>query len=358
MNNKDFTLIKYGVKFFYAICSVTFISVGSVIGAGFISGRELVSFFGTGNFLPRLIFASVLLSAFFSLLFLIGRNFTNLNALNQKLFKSEKIVSVAILTASFISVSTLLAGVDSLVLSAFNFSFPICSIVLIIAVSLFSKGGIKGVEKLSVTLMPIVVIVATFMIIKKGDLGYSKTSSAGGVGVVSAILYASMNAFINLPPIVECSSGKKKSVLIVSAILSGVLLFIEGYLILNTVVKSGTFDQDIPLLSAIGNAGGTLFFIALFSSMVTSVFSAYYPLYFFAKDKGKKYGVGILAVALFCFSRLGIKNLVGHVYPIIGAFGVVYLISCVKYLIRKKYKKIPIDDNKIEGENYEQKKEK
>lgn len=346
------------MKFFYAICSVTFISVGSVIGAGFISGRELVSFFGTGDFLPRLIFASVLLSAFFSLLFLVGRNSSNLNALNKKLFKDERVVYYAILIASFISVSTLLAGVDSLVLSAFDFSFPLCSIVLLILVSIFSKHGIKGVEKLSVILIPIVVIVATFMIIKKGDLGYSKTESVGGVGVVSAILYASMNAFINLPPIVECSSGKKKSVLISSAILSGLLLFIEGYLILNTVVKSGTFDQDIPLLSAMGNTGGALFFIALFASMVTSVFSAYYPLYFFAKEKGKNLGVIILALLLFCFSRLGIKNLVGYVYPIIGAFGVVYLISCVKYLIRKKYKKITIDDNKSEGENYEQKKEK
>lgn len=343
------------MKFFYAVCSVTFISVGSVIGAGFISGNELVSFFGTGNFLPYLIFASVLLSGCFLLLFFMGRTSPDLGALNQKLYKDKRVVSVAILTASFISVSTLLAGVDALVKSGLNLSFPFCSLILLILVSLFSGHGIKGVEKLSVVLIPTVIIIATVMIIKKGDFTYSSPSGRGG-GMVSAILYASMNAFINLPPIVECAFNKSKKVLITSAILSGVLLFFEGYLILNVVVKSRTFDGDIPLLSAIGKSGGGLFFVALFSAMVTSVFSAYYPLYFFAKKRGGKLGIISLAVACFCFSRLGIKNLIGYVYPIIGAFGVGYLFRCVKYTVSKKkkgYKNFLPDNNKNKEAVYE-----
>ncbi len=306
------------------------------MGAGFVSGRELVSFFGTGGFIFYLNFASILLSACFLVLFLCGRNFKGLNQLNETICTRPKLLQYAVLTASFISVSSMISGIDSLIKIAFNFNLPIGSVTLLVLVSVFSYKGVKGVERLSVILMPIVIISATFMILKKGDVTYVGGESLGVLGLILALLYPTMNTFINLPVLVDCAYHKSKKVLCICAVLSGVILCVEGYLILNTVIANGTTNSDVPLLSALKGGGFILFFACLFSSVVTSVFSAYYPLYFFSKERGGSLGVILLALSVYCFSRLGLKNIISYVYPILGVFGAVYLFYCVKFLFRLK----------------------
>ena len=42
-----------------------------------------------------------------------------------------------------------------------------------------------------------------------------------------------------------------------------------------------------------------------------------------------------MGIVSFAFSRLGLKTIVDYVYPIIGGFGLIYVIICLVYVTRK-----------------------
>ena len=65
-----------------------------------------------------------------------------------------------------------------------------------------------------------------------------------------------------------------------------------------------------------------------------------------AKEKLGGYGVALTAVGAFCFSRLGLTKIVNYAYPVIAVFGGIYVIFCLTFIIKKRYKKDSVADNK------------
>ena len=161
-----------------------------------------------------------------------------------------------------------------------------------------------------------------------------------------------MNTFINLPVIFLTAVNKEKKSLIASAILVSLTLCTLAFLILGAVKfeGNGAINSSLPLLYILsGERASSLFSISLFLALLSSAVTAYYPLYQVAVLRGKRVNLVWLSVGLILFSRIGIKAITDYVYPIIGAFGFVYLIRCAIYFIKEKksgYKNKGNDDNK------------
>lgn len=344
------------MNFFYQVISVVSVTIGSIIGAGFISGRELVSFFGTENFILPLFASCLILTFCFLIVFRLGKQRGGLTGINNGIFKRPLIFNVAVLVSSFISVCGIFAGLDALFkVNVFGADFPVLSVAVIILVSFTSAYGIKGVEKASLIIIPITVITVLISVFLNGEF-CNKNLGIEGFAFLKVPLYCFMNCFINLPAIADVAVNKRKSVLKISAVISSLILTLTAYFILSTVKNSNSAGEDMPLYGALDGRFAGVFFCATFAALITSALSAYYPLYFFAKEKKGKLGVAILAVMCFVFSRLGLKNIVDYAYPVIGIFGGVYIAICLKYVLtkNKRYKKLTLGDNKFIPNNSEE----
>lgn len=340
------------VKFFYQVFTIVSVSCGAVIGAGFISGRELVSFFDTQNVILGLAFELIFFTICFWFLFDLGIREKGLNGLNSKLYKNPKPLNFAVILSSFISVLGMLAGLGEITKGSSVFgNFPVLSVVILLIVSFTSKKGIKGVEKASVILVPLIILTVFVLIIKKGayDFTVSRINPLKCMG--KSIMHVSMNAFMNLPAIVDVCAGKSKKTAFISALITSLLLLAFAGIILITVKGAGTENAEMPLYTALGGNNAVAFTLSLIFAMASSVISAYYPVYNSVykageKVKGKLGGniaVILLAVLAFFLSRIGLKGIVDYFYPIVSVFGIVYLISCAVYTIKNK--KVPYKKN-------------
>lgn len=323
------------MKGFFEVLAVTFVTVGSVIGAGFISGRELVGFFGSENFFFPLIFTTVGFFLCLSVLYTLGNRYVTLSSLNKSLLNGSKYFDYAVYFSSFVSVCGLLAVLDEVGngITFFN-GFPILSFAAIIVLSTVSRYGIRGVEKISIVLVPVIIVAVNVLVFVNGNFSFTgaEVFSTGGV---KTVLYVAMNCFINLPAIVDVAGKKNKKFLYFSAAVVSTILFVQAFLILSVVKTAGTFQSAMPLYDALksGKYIG-VYTLCVLAAVTSSLVSAYYPLYSSARRKGGALGVALLGISAFVCSRLGLKNIVDYVYPVVGAAGTLYLIKCIIFLIR------------------------
>ena len=302
-----------------------FFIIGTSIGAGFISGAELVRFFHTEHF-----FLPVILSvAFFfamTLLFLrLGRKYGGYKNTLRALFgRGASAVYTIVILVSFIPCAGMLAGLDALVPSI----SPVPSLLGLIIVLLFLKKGMKGISVLNSILVPILLL---FVFFARGQsaLGFSfpikLTAVAGGA------LYAGMNVFLAAPVLMD--AGKDMKRLAPSAFLAAAVIAASAICVLSKVYGMGhaAIEAELPFLYVM--RGRRSFYIAAALAILTSLASSLYPLLgmcdsFGAKSKNAAKGVVILAA--FGLSRLGLGGIVGVFYPLIGCGGI--FLSCVCFL--------------------------
>jgi len=328
------------VKTLFSILKTSFLTVSAIIGAGFITGRELVGYFGIENFEVYSLVSALLFFGSFYLVYSLGRRENSYNELHEKMLKNRggKVMSVAVIISAFVSLCSLFSAMDSLTKSlGFFGGFPLLSIVAILVVSNTSKYGINGLEKINSVLVPIVLFAVLLALAFKGDFKFTFEGEFSGVKSTKTVLFVTMNIFINLPVIFSSAKGKSKKTLLISAIISALILSLLTFFMLGAIAVGGeqTGQADMPLLSAVGGGYATLFAVALFTALASSVTTAYYPLYEVAKKLDDKRGVVMLGIISFAFSRLGLKTIVDYVYPIIGCFGLIYVVICLIYVVRK-----------------------
>lgn len=323
------------------ICSIT---LGSIIGAGFITGKELVLFYGADGFLSSVIFSCVLFGVCFFILFYLGNKNGGLEGLNGKLFERKKALSFALLFSSFVSFCSLLAVLD-LVWQSLNF-FPKLPVLSILCLSLcipVVKNGIQSLEKLSIILVPICIIFTLICAFNGDKINFSELSLEK-TSKIGPILYVCMNCFINLPPLLDTAVGKTKKSLILSSIVCALVISFLSTIIMSCVLaKKDSAFSSMPFLVATGNNG--IFKVCLTLAVVSSVFSCFYLIYKNAsKYKGNSGGVLALILA-FVFSRFGFSAIVNYMYPVIGGLGALYLLKCIIFLCKNFLNKNKLSSN-------------
>lgn len=337
----------------FNLLSSVFLCVGVVIGAGFITGAELVSFFGSKNFVYYIIIATILLFLSLVSVFLLSNRFGHLEKINQKILgKRGRLFYFATLISCFILVSSMLSALDQ-IWKGFGVleNFPVLSISALILVNFTISKGIGFLEKLSLILVPIILVICNEICFKKNAfyfpsekiavLDFSKAS-------VKAVFYVSMNVFMSLPVLVATSKNKGKKHNIICAVLVALILGAQSIIILSTICFEGqnALNSAMPFLVAIkGQTGNGIFITCLLFAIITSLYSSYYPLYNHCVQANKKHKIVIVSVLSFIFSRLGLKAIVDYLYPVISIFGAIYLIRCFYYIVVSWYKNKKVAKN-------------
>lgn len=323
-----FNVIKIGcllyninVKELLKSIKISFVIIGAMLGAAFLSGKEFTKFFyGQDSLFSALIIFFVL---FLSFTFLLVSDV-------EKNSKCYLVFGCLFYFGNFIVASSMVAAVDSLSYTLFpNIQeMPIFSVTVLIFVNILLICGFQGIKRFSLMLVPFVVVAAIVIVFIPND----KVSIKSGLIQPSALLtYCGLNISLSVPLISRLGRGEGKHVCIISAFFAALIISTLIYvfsLCLNGCDIS-VIASDLPILQILADKKSfyLCYILVLFVGVITSLTSTYYPIYNLFSDF--KFGIiGKILLPSVCFlvSRLGFYDIVGKIYPLIGVIGILSLI--------------------------------
>lgn len=337
-----------------------FVITGAIVGAGFASGKEIASFFAQYGFwsIPFILLAGILFFFVFCLFAKIGKNTkpNSISDLTKTIFgKSSIVVDFAFIISSFITLSSMIAGLDSTMHVAVgeNYVFPFVSIVCCIIVAVILNFGLKKILKFTDNIMPflfamIIAISLAFLLFgKREQIGYASVNRNVFSMSISPFLYVSMNVFGNIFLIAKVSTYLKKRQIVVASVISSVLLIISILLVALCVLFGGekVFYSDMPMLSlatSLGQVFEILYFVILIVAIFTTICTTAYTISKWLNNYiSNSFLCGVIVLTMgFVFSRFGFSTIVDIFYPIEGIFGSIFIIiSALFYFKNLKNKK-------------------
>ena len=324
-----------------SIAEIVFLLMGTIVGSGFLSGREIVTFFGK-NILVLSVFAGILFFLTSLQLLYAGKKYGNLEKANAALFrKAEKGVNAAVFFCLFAVVSASLAMCDS----AFNGMIgvgggvPVASSVTLLIAFFVARRGIEGVKKLNVFLVPLMLILTVAFLCGRGKFHFGAPTYSSRSSVFGVIFYTGFNMFLSAAVIARAGNTDKTTVIASSAVTA--LLTVTLILLIYGAINYegiNAADADLPLLYVFSDSAlmSAAFGAVLYAGALTTVVCSYYPLSEIAKTGFGPRGSILAAVCVFVVSRLGVKPIVRWVYPAAGILGALYFIAL---FIAQAYKK-------------------
>lgn len=311
--------------------------IGGVIGAGFISGAELVRFFHTEYFLLPVACSSALFALLAAFFLCLGKRHGGYRGTLRALFgRGAGGAEIALALSSLVPTAGMLAGLDALLPQA----KPILSLFGL-AVTLFVlRRGTKGISRLNAVLVPLLLGFVFMCGWREREFFAPYLSGAGYAG---GAVYAGMNLFLMAPVLLD--AGKEMRAPAFSAMVCAAGIFAAASVILGCVFREGAsaLNAEMPFLYVM--RGKRLFSLAVALAIMTSLASSLYPLMSLSDrfSGRKRYAAkSVLLLTAFGCSRLGLGGIVEILYPVEGFAGLVFSVVCIlyEYLFEKRHKEI------------------
>lgn len=307
-----------------------FALVGTVIGAGFLSGAELVRFFPQRGFFALVCVSGLLYALAFLLLYRCGAKYGGFGGTLSALFgRAAGPVRALLLAASLVMCGSMLAGLNAAAEEGFGIcaSFPFAGLAGAALLFAFSGRGMKAVYAVNAALVPAVfAFLSAFCSLPPAP--YTGESGSAFGGLVLCLSYVGMNAFLAAPVICDAGAADagQTSAGAAGCICAAALVCAGACIVLTAVAERGNASAQMPFLPAVGagTAAGKLFSAVCVCGILTTLFSSFYPL---QKAVSGKRRAALLALA-FALSLGGLRLLVRFVYPAVGAAGVAFLAVC------------------------------
>ncbi len=323
--------------------SVAMLIIGTMIGAGFASGKEIVSFFGA---VPNLFIALITGTLVFgcSLLFLfVGRRAKkpDIGEVNGVVFgKLRPFADVFMLFNSVTVLGAMLAATDSLVAEFIDIR-PVGSLALGLMCAVLSVKGLKGVIKANAVLVPLMIVFLATCAIKAIDFPFGALSSP--IRPYSIILYVSMNMILGGSVLTTVNDLSPREIILSSAVAA---LVIAGLLtlIMGALRSTSAAHAEMPMLLIALKGGKPMYFLALpiiAASVFTTMLSAFKSLYDYVRRivNNSVISAGSVLACGMAVGAFGFSAVIGKLYPVTGVIGFVYLAFNGWYLLKSRIKR-------------------
>ena len=305
--------------------------IGTAIGAGFSSGREIALFFGDSSPLNVAI-SSVFMSLLCALFLIAGKN---------HLMPKGKIVNLGIFTAASISLCSMLAGGDYIMSSLTGIPLAF-GLVMTILGGVIVVLGIEKIRLLNAVLVPMIVLSILLIFTKLPTPLYSLPFS-----ISKPILYSGLDVLLGGVIVSEEGENMSYKEILLSCIMICVFMFGMLYM-LQTVVLSDVNDSLMPVLAIserlhLKPVCGVLIAAAIFTTLVSSLkivsdrvqkaMSRTKRLAVFSDDKHRYAIVFLCLVLAYPLSFFGFDNIVDNLYPFNSLCGVILTALTIVKLI-------------------------
>lgn len=303
----------------FSCLKTTFAIIGTVIGAGFISGREIITFFYGQN---------VVLSIFvIFILFFIGF-YILLSIKNLPDKTIIKIFEPIILFSNLIIMSGMLSSIDEIFFEMLSLSkkLPFFSILALILSNIIISKGIDGLKIANSILVPIIVIFTTVILFYKNTFEFQIISN---FSILKLLCYMGVNTFTSSTVFIDLGKNLSKKQVIISSVTSSLILcFLIIIIFLSLNYNSTVIRSAIPMMEYLKSNNFLLksFSILMCFGVITTLFSSHYPLFKFCQTfQKRKIANVILSIFSFAISLLGFYNIVNFIYPLLGFIGFIYI---------------------------------
>ena len=355
------------------ILKASLVIIGTMVGAGFASGQEIILFFnqygniGLVGMLISCIITGVIIDKVLS--FTLDKRIQNYTEFLDVLpisSTTKKIINIMITIFLLISFYIMIAGFCSYFWQEFKVALWMTGIGIAMLCYLIFKNDIKGVVSINTILIPFLIIFVFYLGIK--NISFSIEYFTQNIEsifsykepfqwLISSILYASYNSILLIPILIELQKymKTKSDIRKTSIICSSIFMLLGGCLYCLILRGKGyVFELELPILQIMkefGNIYYWIYGIVILTAILTTTISAGYGFLKNVSNSQKKYNltVYLLCISSIFITPIGFSNLVNWCYPIFGVLGLMQLFflfwknsntKCWK----PKYKKARIHD--------------
>jgi len=332
--------------------------IGTVVGAGFASGQEILQFFSVfGNMgVFGLIISTALFILFGYIIMDVGRKLNSTSHL--KIIKSTggkylgTVIDFIITFFLFGALTAMVAGAGAMFSQQFRLPAIWGNLLMAVLTLLTVLTGIKGVINAISFVVPFLLVavlgvsISSIFVTPKEVQFTRVTAGSGLVGnwLWAAILYTSYNIVLAVAVLGPLGTkAKNRKSIRNGAILGGIGLGIGAaaiYFALTNNINS-IMNIEVPMATIAGKLSYIIqivYIIVLLAEVYTTAVGSLYGFTARITDiKGSSYSkLLIIGATLMAFiaSQFGFSNLVKYLYPAVGYGGIILLIT----LLYSRYK--------------------
>lgn len=341
------------------IFQVSVVFVGTIVGAGLASGKEITQFFTVFGYKS---FLGILVCGLFYII--IGTIIAKISIM-YKLNSYSELMGVispnilgkltGIITTLYLisSASIILAGSGAIINQFFGVPKIFGSLLMLILAYLFLLRETDGLIEVNSFIVPALIITLTFIgllyfFFRRDIVSFQNITSfmpqKNGL-LLSTILYAGYNILCCSGVLVPLSTKMKNSKTMVLGITFGALGLTLICLIINlllTVNQPYIYEYEIPLLFVASPFGSIVqaillmvILLEMFSTEVSDVYSISKTLKQSFNVNFKKGVLIVLSLAL-PISQIGFSNLISTLYPFFGLLSLIFIIQCIIFFFKHK----------------------
>jgi uncharacterized membrane protein YkvI len=327
--------------------------IGTVIGAGFASGQEILQFFAVFgiNGLLGLSVATLLFMVFGYIIMDLGRRLDSRSHIEIIRFSGNNWISTfidyLIIFFLFGALTTMIAGSGAMLHQQFNISSLLGNALMTIAATITVLTGLNGVVNSISFVVPFLLISATGIsmasVLAPPSASEITTiaSTAGSLvnnWLLSAILYTSYNILLSVSILAPLGSGaESKKALSRGALIGSIGLGLGATVIYLALTKSMTSvkNLEVPMIFIAGRISypvqliyATVLLAEIYTTAVSSLYGFAARITGLRETSAKFLIIGTAALA-FIASQLGFSTIIKYLYPLAGYGGIVMLVVLV-----------------------------
>ncbi len=334
--------------------------IGTIVGAGFATGQEVLQFFTKFGAmgLAGLILTTVMFIVFGYIIMDLGKQLNARSHLEIIKYSGGRllgtIIDIIITFFLFGGLAAMIAGTGAIFVQQFNLPSISGNIIMCILTALTVLTGIKGVINSISFVVPFLLVsiigVSIASIINTPPDISATGQVVGESGLITswflaAVLYVSYNTLISVAILGPLGSKtQNRKAIRNGAILGGLGLGLGSIMIY--LALSGNISEiaglEVPMIYIAGSISSVIqiiYAIVLIAEIYTTAVAS---LYGFAaritdierpSEKGRILVIGSSIAALLA-SQFGFSNLVKYLYPLVGYGGIVLLVSLIYVRIR------------------------
>lgn len=340
------------VKSLINILSIALIYCGTVFGAGFASGQEIVSFFSSHSLcgVAASVFVGFLFS-FFGYTVCAGAKEFHLSSAKEYFdFLFPKALSdiLHFICMSFLVVSfcIMIAGCGTLFQEQFSlepvvgalFSLAICYKII--------KNKVGGLARFNAVITPFMflgVIMLCCLVLSRADVDFEAVEQTGdgGKAAFSGALYLSYNMVSAAAVLVPCAAiAKSKRQAGLGGIVGGFFVALPLVLLSAVLTWFPAFqNEQIPFFALICTMHPKLRLVCgllLYCAMLTTAASSGVSVIARVRPKYSGKYAAILCAAAFAASFIPFNILIKSMYTVFGVCGMLLIGGILKSIFRKR----------------------
>lgn len=321
--------------------------VGTVIGAGFATGKEIVEFF-TQYGLYGLI--SILLAGYLFIFFgmkvmtkAIDIQATSFMELNNDLFGQTfgKVMNI-LMTAMLVGVcGVMLSGAEALFVEQLGWGQAVGSLLTILLCLIVLWAGVKGLFAVNTFVVPTLVIFNLILMYNSlsqpflwPNLFTIESIDYAWKAVGSAFSYAAFNLTLAQAVLVPVATEiNNKAIIRLGGFIGGALLtiiLISSHITLSTLPDLLVYD--IPMATIVKNMMSGIYFVYLFiiygeifTSLIGNMYGIERQISQFFKLRSIWVHIAVIII-VYIIGRIEYGQLLGFLYPLFGYISLIFLL--------------------------------